>query len=214
MANIDGIITEDIGETIAISQTAYDNDGRKVGTVDFVDRANGYVLIQTNPFASRDLYIPFSLITNIDPRELYLSLSRDELKSGYADPPARFTMIGSVGGKEAAITIEASGYGGSPVVVERSKIHKLKKRVAVGARVFTSDMVDLGTVSRYDPATGWMMIDNGGPFGGPNLLLPVTIVEDVDTDSQYVYLVFSQADLERRQHLEPANVIFVEAVAP
>ena len=132
---------------------------------------------------------------------------RDELKSGYADPPARFTMIGSVGGKEAAITIEASGYGGSPVVVERSKIHKLKKRVAVGARVFTSDMVDLGTVSRYDPATGWMMIDNGGPFGGPNLLLPVTIVEDVDTDSQYVYLVFSQADLERRQHLEPANVI-------
>ena len=76
MANIDGIITEDIGETIAISQTAYDNDGRKVGTVDFVDRANGYVLIQTNPFASRDLYIPFSLITNIDPRELYLSLSR------------------------------------------------------------------------------------------------------------------------------------------
>lgn len=53
MANLDRIITEDIAETLAISQTAYDNDGRKVGNVDFVDRANGYQLCSV-----RKQYVP------------------------------------------------------------------------------------------------------------------------------------------------------------
>jgi hypothetical protein len=210
MANIEGTITEDISNTIAPGQTVYDNEGTGIGTVDSVDRQTGYLMVESNPFSEKDLYIPFSLITNIDPRELYLSLSRDELHSEYANPPARDTLVEDFDGKTTATTTEPSGYDGTPLVVEQAKIDHLKKRIATGDQVFTSDMVDLGAIKQYDPATGWMMVEKG-VMSKHDLMVPVTVVDSVNRDSREVYLVASQADLQRMQHLEPANVVFPQA---
>ncbi|MBV9279585.1 MAG: DUF2171 domain-containing protein [Chloroflexi bacterium] len=211
MANIEGIITQDIRNTIAPGLTVYDNESKKVGTVDDVDRATGYLMVHSNPFAEQDLFIPFSLITNIDPRELYLSRSRDELHRDYANPPARSTLVVDEDGKETATTTEASGYDGSPIVVDQARIDHLKKRIATGDHVYTADMVDLGTIKQYDPATGWMLVDEGIMSGKHDLMVPVTVVDNVDRDAQLVYLAVSRADLQRMQHVEPANVVFVEA---
>jgi hypothetical protein len=37
------------------------------------------------------------------------------------------------------------------------------------------------------------------------------LVDDVNRDSHEVYLATSQADLERMQHLQPADVVSVQA---
>ncbi|MBV9279008.1 MAG: PRC-barrel domain-containing protein [Chloroflexi bacterium] len=211
MANVEGIVTENVADTIAPGLTVYDNEGTKVGAVDDVDRATGYMMVGTNPFSSKDLYIPFGLITNIDPRELYLSRSKDELHRDYANPPARSTVVVDDDGKEVATTTEPSGYDGAPVVVERAKIDHLKKRIATGDQVYTSDSAGLGRIKQYDPATGWMMVERSSMSGKHDLMVPVTVVDDVNTDEHEVQLAVSQADLQRMQHLEPANVVFVQA---
>ncbi len=211
MANVEGMITEDIRSTIAVGLTAYDNEGKKVGTVDDVDRVTGYAMIQSNPFSGRDLYVPFSLITNIDPHDLFLSRSKEELKSNYANPPARSTLVEDFDGKETATTTEASGYDGTPLIVEQAKIDHLKKHIKIGGHVYSSDMADIGKIKQYDPATGWMMVEKGVLSSKRDLLIPVTLAEQVDKDSHDVYLVYSQADLQQMQQLEPANVVFVEA---
>jgi len=217
MANVEGIITLDVGSSIAIGLTAYDNESKKVGTVDVIDRETGYVGIRSNPFSDKDLYVPFSLITNIDPHDLFFSMSKSELRANYTNRPPRSTFVEELGGKETAVTSEPSGYDGTPRVVESVRIDSLKKRIAVGDHVYSSDMVDLGTIERYDRATGWMMVEKRAmptpstPQGTPDLLIPVTLVEQADKDAHTVYLVWSEAELRQRQHLEPANVVFVEA---
>src|SRR5579872_6922735 len=119
MATPEGKVTEDIASTIALSQDVYDNAGEKVGIVDNIDRHAGYVTVNVTPLYDKDLYIPFRLITNIDRRELFLSLPRDELKRDFAAPPPRTTLLTREGHAEIATTVEPSGYTGAPVAVER-----------------------------------------------------------------------------------------------
>lgn len=215
MANIEGIITEDIRKTISPGQKVYDNDGKQSGTVDLVDRDSGYFMVQKNPFSEKDLYVPFRLITNIDPRELYVSVSRDELYSDYANPPSRSTFVAPVGGEEVATTTEPSGYTGGPIVVERATLDEFRRRIAVDDHVYTTEMTDLGAIKRYDPTTGWMLVQEDGPTGMPptrrERMIPVTVVSDVNTDTHEVYLSVSSADLDRMKQMEPADVVFVEA---
>jgi hypothetical protein len=210
MANVEGIITEDISDTIAPDLTVYDIEGNKVGTVDSVDRETGWFIVRTSEFWERELYIPFSLITNIDPRDMFLSRSKDELHANYSNPPARSTLVEDMAGKETAITSEPSGYDGGPIVVERARIDKLRKDIVAGKHVYTSDNADLGTIKEYDSVTGMMTIEKG-VFSKHDLLVPVTVVDYVDSDSHEVYLAYSQADLQRMQHLEPVNVVMVQA---
>jgi hypothetical protein len=56
-----------------------------------------------------------------------------------------------------------------------------------------------------------MMVEKGALSDKHDLMVPVTVVEDVNRDSHEVYLVTSQADLERIQHPELADVVFVQA---
>jgi hypothetical protein len=210
MANVEGIVTENIKNTIAPDLTVYDHEGTKVGFVDEVDRETGWFMVSTSEFSDKDLYIPFTLITNIDPHDLFLSQSRDELRANYTNPPAHSTLVEDTDGTTTAVTSEPSGYDGRPIMVEQAKIDDLKKHIASGAHVYTSDSADLGTIKEYDAVTGMMMVEKG-VFSKHDLLVPVTIVDAVDHDSHEVYLASSQADLQRMQHLEPVNVVTVQA---
>lgn len=193
------VVTEDIAHSIALNQTVYDNEGKKAGIVDDYDRQTGYVKVETNPFSEKYLYIPFRLITNIDPRELYVSLSRDDLYRDYADPPPHFTVVERTGEKEVATTTEPSGYDGGPVVVDQARIDQLKQRVVLGDRVFGSDLQELGTIKQLSAARESMVVERG-LVSKHDLTVPVAVVDDVDTDRHAVYLAVSEADLERMQH--------------
>lgn len=213
MADTKGTITEDVANSIALGQTIYDNAGEKVGTVDDLDRPTGWLKSEVNPFSDAALYIPFRMITNIDPKELYVSRSKEELRRDYTTPPARTTQVDKVAGETVATTREPSGYDGTPLVVAEAKLDKLRNSITVGDLVLTADMVDLGTIKRYDGTTGWMMI--GKSLQARNdLLVPITLVSRVDNDVHEVYLASSQADLRGMQHLEPADVVFVDSKPP
>ena len=209
MTDTKGTITEDVAGSIVLGQAIFDNAGVRVGTVDDVDRATGWIKVEINPFSDKDLYIPFKLVTNVDPHELYLSQSRDVLRGEYSNPPARNTDVETILGEKIATTRQPSGYDGSPLVVDEANLDKIRKRVAVGDLVLTSDQVDLGTIKRYDGATGWMMIGNGLQARN-DLMVPITVVSHVDRDVAEVYLAASRADLRGMQHLEPVDVVFVD----
>ncbi len=200
-------ITEDIGNSITMGQTIYDVESEKVGTVDEVDRATGWFKAEVNPFSDKELYMPFKLITNIDPKEVYLSRTKDELRRDYTNPPARSTRVDTVLGEKVATTREASGYDGAPIVVDEANVEKNRKRIGEGYLVVTSDEVDLGTIKQYDPTTGWMLIGKTA-LSRNELLVPVTVVDDVNRQFAEVHLAVSAADLNAMKHLEPVDVVF------
>jgi hypothetical protein len=210
MSDNTGIINEYVAETIAPGQVVYDNVGKVVGSVDFTDTEHGYATVLTNPFSEEAVYIPFRLITNIDPQELYLSLPKEELDRDHRTPPPRSTTVERVSGTTVATTSEPSGYDGRRVVVDQVRLDELRLQIAVGDRVYTSELTDLGTIKQYDPVTGWMLVEKR-VIPKHDLMLPVTIVGDVDRLTQEVYLTVSESDLRRMQRAEPANVVFVDA---
>lgn len=222
MANVKEIVAEDVGKSIAIGQSVFDKASKHIGTVDQVDTATGYFSFEVlplpekrdNPFAEKALYVPFRLITNIDPRELYLSVSRDELVRDYSNPPPRTTVVVEEPGGQIATTTEPSGYDGLPVVVTHVNLDELKGRIAVGDHVYTSETTDLGKIDTYDPVTGWMLVEKGALDSKRYLMVPVSLVSDVNKETHEVYLVASGADLQSMQHLEPAYVVFVDANVP
>lgn len=215
MANIEGIITENIRDRIAPGQAVYDKMGSRVGEVSSVIRQTGYFTVDMTPFSKEegprprtDLYAPFSLITSIDLHELFLSVTTDELQREFAHWPARTVVVEGAPGSEVAVTTESNGYDGTPIVVERVPIGALRNRISVGDRVSTADYVDLGTIKQYDPLTGWMLVEKHLPPEKHDLMIPLSVVAQVDDSAHEVRLVTSQADLQRMQHLEPANVVF------
>lgn len=207
MSEQNDTITEDIANSIILGQTIYDVESAKVGTVDDVDRVTGWFKAEVNPFSDKELYIPFKLITNIDPKEVYLSRTKDELRRDYASPPARTTRVDTVLGEKIAKTREASGYDGAPIVVDEANVEKNRQRIGEGYVVVSSDEVALGTVKQYDPTTGWMLIGKT-TLSRNELLVPVTVVSEVNRQFGEVHLAVSAADLNAMKHLEPVDVVF------
>ncbi|HLJ67199.1 MAG TPA: hypothetical protein VKX16_07545 [Chloroflexota bacterium] len=221
MTTVNGIVFQNIKQAIAPELSVYDNAGTKLGEIDEVDRETGYFTVKMPPFADMErafdkttLVVPFRLITNIDPRELYLALCRDELLAQYANPPARSVVVEGAVGSETAVTSEPSGYDGSPMVVEQVFINSLRNRLTVGDHVLAADGVDLGTIKRYDSLTGWMLVEKGPPPRKHDVMVPVWVAAHVNEEAHQVRLVTSQADLQRMQHMEPANMVFAEADSP
>jgi len=213
MSNFEGLITENIADTIRPGLIIYDVEATKVGSVEMVDLDAGWFTATTDSFPdpARSLYLPFSLITNIDPHDLFVSRTRDELLASYTTTPPRTVTTVENGPSETAITYEVSGYGGEPIEVDRAQIDSLKAQIAVGQSVCTSDMTNLGTIKQYDAATGWMLIERGILAGKHDIMVPVTVVDSVDTEVMQVYLSVTQDDLQRMQRPNPADVVFVQA---
>jgi hypothetical protein len=215
MTNFEGTITLDIRQYLDYGLDVYDRQSKKVGTVDAYDRSTGYLAVRTAPFSDKDLYIPFSAITHIDPREVFVSLTKDELRREYGDPPPRTTLvveqIDPVTGEDdsRALTSEPSGYDGTPVIVDEAKIGKLAHHFAPGFHVYSSEMEPIGTVKQYDRETKQMLVERG-MFSKHDFRIPVALVDMVDRDHRDIYLAVSSADLKRMQNGASGGVVMVE----
>src|SRR5215469_9203082 len=97
-------ITVDIRDTLSVDQNVFDNTSTKVGVVDAVDRATGWVTIAAGALGTHELYVPFRLITYIDPHEPFLGASKDELNKHYSSPPQRTTAVVGGGSDASAST--------------------------------------------------------------------------------------------------------------
>lgn len=208
MENENLTITQDVADSLILEQTVFDVTGEKVGTVDEIDRDTGWFKLQINPLSDKDLYIPFKLVTNIDPKEVYLSATRQALHREFTDPPARTTEVQIVDGQEIATTRQASGYDGTPIIVDEANVGSLRKGIGEGYAVLTSDYASLGTIKRYDPVTGWILVGKTA-LTKYDLVVPVTVVSRIDRQFASVHLAVSEADLKAMKHLEPVDVVFV-----
>lgn len=185
-----------ISDTIAVDQNVFDNTSTKVGTIDSIDYATGWLTIAAGTLGTHELYVPFKLITFIDPHELFLGASKDELTRDYSSPPGRTTAVAGEGAAATSTTTEPSGYDGAPVVVNAATVAEVRNKIAPGFEVYTSDMAMLGTVNQYDPTTGLMMLDKG-PLSDHEVVVPITVVNEVDTSLAQVVLTASEADVKK-----------------
>jgi hypothetical protein len=214
MANKQGMILEDVARQMTTNLDVYDVDGHKVGKVVQYDTAAGWMMVEHGMFNEKDLYIPFSVITNIDQREVYVSATKDVLQRDYSSPPARTTVVETeddLGVVETtAVTAEPSGYDGAPVMVERTRVDDFRRKITPHMHVYAATGEEIGQVKRYDPVTGWMLVEKG-VFTRRDLYVPVTVVDAVDPEAKTVYLNVSTNDLQRMSDAAPADVFFVEA---
>ena len=201
-------ITQSVADNLIPEQTVFDVTGERVGSVDDIDRDTGWFKLELNPFSDKDLYIPFRLVTNIDPKEVYLSATKETLHREFNDPPARTTQIDRVDGQEIATTRQASGYDGSPVIVDQVDLDRVRKGIGEGYVVITSDDVSLGNIKRYDAVTGWILVGKTA-LSRYDLVVPVSVVSRIDRQFGSVHLAVSEADLKAMKHLEPVDVVFV-----
>jgi hypothetical protein len=201
-------ITEDLDQAVKPGAALYDSDGFKVGYVDVADRTNGWMMVGAGELELKSLYVPYRLVTSADEREIYVSVTKEDLRNDYAKRPPRSTTVAQVEGKTIATTTEPSGYDGRPAFVREVNIDKVRHKVALGQQVWTSDETDVGTVKQFDATTGYMLVEKG-VFSKHDFLLPISIVESVERGAGEIELVASKDDLERMQHLEPVNVVIL-----
>jgi hypothetical protein len=197
------VITVDVRQLLAPLQKVFDRDSTKVGAVTDFDLITGWVSITPTLLSAKHYHVPVTLITHIDPHELFLDATEEDLKRDYATPPARTTSVVGEGPGQTAITRQPSGYGGDAVVVQQARVDELRAEIRAHFRVFTSDGLNLGKVREYDATTGLMMLDKG-PFSKHDIVVPISVVESVDTLLGDIALVASKADMER---MTPVNLV-------
>lgn len=202
-------ITEDLIEGVKPGLSVFDMDAGRIGYVDAADPDRGWFRVNTDPLDLKPLWIPYRLVTNVDKRELLVSATKEDLRKEYSQPPARSTAVTTGGGRTIATTTEPSGYDGSAVEVATVDVDNVRERIFSGYHVWTSDRHELGITKRYDPMTGFLQVRRG-LLPGRDVLLPVTLVADVDKEAGNVTLVVSDADIRRMQHPEPVDVVILK----
>jgi hypothetical protein len=238
MADQYALERERIAGLIAVDQRVYDVNGDEIGPVAAYDTAAGWVKVERGLVKPTEFYIPFSAIADINTPfgaiadinqwQIVLALSSDTLQRDFTPPPPRTTVITRVAdgvnaaGETTAMTSEPSGYDGTPVVTACTDVETLQARLAAGMhayaatgdtlRVYTVDGERVGSLTRYDARSGWMLVEHG-MLGRHDVYVPVTVVGSVNLDAGEVYLTVGTIDLQRLQGTEPAHVVFVEAQA-
>lgn len=202
-----GVITLNIREFMDYGLTVFDVSSKKVGTVFSYETALGYMSVRPHPLSERLLHIPFSAITHIDPRELFISHTREEAYRLYDDPPPRSTLVEErtdpITGEDIsrAITMEPSGYDGTPIPVEDVNFGKLMHHIAPGFDVYSSEAEHVGTVKRVD-RTEQRILVKSGPFSKETLVVPFAFTDFVDREERLIYLSVSNADLRHHPLVE------------
>ena len=210
MSDHDGTITLTIHEYMDYGLSVFDVNSTKVGTVDEYDRTTGYMKVRPHPLSDRRLHIPFNAITHIDPREVFVSSTREEAHRLFRDPPPRSTLVEErldpITGEDdsEALTTEPSGYDGVPAVVDDVAVGKLAHHIAPGFRVLSSEGEDLGTVAHYDRTIGQMLIRSGRGSRSA-FAVPIAFLDFVDREDRAIYLSVSAADLARHPTVELDN---------
>jgi hypothetical protein len=201
--NVEGVITVDVRDTLALDQNVFDSLNKKIGEVGYVDDETGWFTIAAGPMYDKQYFVPMTMVKYIDPNELFLSATKDDLQRDYSTPPPRTTSVEGEGPATTATTRQQSGYGDASVVVHQARLSDLRTMIDVDFRVYTADMVDLGKVREYDSATGLMILDKGRP-STHDIVVPITMVDRVEAESHEIVLIASKADVER---ITPVNLV-------
>ena len=196
----------DNARTVKSGVDVYDKDGHEIGFVEQASDAQGWMQVEVVHLGLHRLWIPEGLVRSADNLRVFLTVTRDEL-AGYADPPARETEVVHREGRALAVTRQASGRDGAPVVTSDVDVDGVRSLVALGQHVWTADGQELGTIKEFDRRLSYALIESGILSRKRDLLVPIHLIADVNRDEGVVTLAVRTADLDRIRRLEPVNVI-------
>jgi hypothetical protein len=185
----------------------HDRDGQKVGYVDQVSDAQGWMQVEALGFGLQKLWVPYRLVKSVDEREVFLTVTKPELHSEFAEPPERKVEVSEREGRTIAVTTEPSGHDGKPVVVGEVDLDQVRKLLAIDQRVWTSDGVEVGRIKEFDATMGFALLEKGVLSRKRDVLMPVHLVADVDRDEGVVMLAVREADLKRMLRVEHVDVV-------
>src|SRR5262245_24479036 len=204
---MDKTVIEDVGQAVKVGLNVFDRDGAQVGYVDQVDKQHGWMLVRSGDFDQKRLWIPYRLVKSVDEREIFVNMLRGGIEAEFAKPPARSTVVAEVEGKKTATTTELSGYDSKPAIVSEVDVDRLKQRLAVDQRVWTSDDSEVGRIKDFDASGRYMVVETGALSRRHQVLVPIALVADVEREAAEVTLAVSEADVERMKTPEPADFV-------
>jgi hypothetical protein len=204
------LVIEDIDAVIREGLVVYDADGERIGYLRDYSTAAAYLMVRTGLLAHKDLYVPFSAIRSIDPRDVYLNLDRDALTGDYsAPPPATIVVEG-----DSAATVVPSGYDGRPAEVNRVQLATVRRDLARGMAVYATSGEKMGTVDGIDDQVGYMLVKEHH-FSKKDLFIPFAAITSIDRAYGEVFLAFSKdVLLKDYAQLPDGMVLRVDAAAP
>ncbi len=210
---MDKTITEDVGNAVKVGLTVYDGDGSKVGYVDQVDKHHGWMLVRAGAVDQNKLWIPYRFVKSVDAREIFLTALKGWLEADFNHPPARSTKVTKAEGRTVATTTEPSGYDGQPVVTSEVDLDHIKRLLAVGQQVWTSDDVAIGAIKNFDKESRYIVVEKGHLSIKHSVLVPMALLADVVREAAEATLAVSMADLDGMKHHEPADSV-IELQSP
>jgi hypothetical protein len=190
------IVIESIDQYLEDGMSVYDENGEKVGNVKMYSTTAGYLMVGTGAFEHEDLYIPFRLIHNIDPQEIFLSAPADMLASRFRQAPQTHTIVETrmISGPDGSTTPQTrevqtieSGYSGGSVELSAVDVGNVADRLAVGMVVYDSNAKRLGDITQYDSSRSLMVVEKG-IFNPRDLVVPFSAIKEIHPDVLTVYL--------------------------
>jgi ribosomal 30S subunit maturation factor RimM len=176
------VVTEDIDKSMRVGLAVYDASGDRIGTVREYSTTAGYIMVQARALGHTCLYVPYRAIRTIDPKEIYLSLHKDELVQEYSAPPRSRMVVEH----ELAREVVFSGYDGSLVEVNRVNLETARKDLAVGMTVLDLNGERIGSVEGFDTMESYMLVSQ---IPGRNALsIPFGAIATIDQVYGKVFL--------------------------
>lgn len=207
-------LVENIDQYLADGMPVYDSDGDKIGNVKMYSATAGYLMIGSGAFEHDSLYVPFRLISNIDPQEIFLAETRDVLTARYTQPPKISTFTeerlitdedGTLVTRKHDVQMVESGYNGLPATTNSVDTRKIGKRLAVGMIVYDVDAERVGDIKQYDTTRNLLMVEKG-IFKPQVLVVPFSAIDRVETDTFTVFL-----NLPRDVVVKEHTMLFADA---
>lgn len=79
----------DVGKKVKTGLDVFDQDGKKLGFVDYAGAAQGWMQVGVPDPGLQKPWLPYRLIKSVDEREVILTETRHDLRTAYKEPPAR-----------------------------------------------------------------------------------------------------------------------------
>ena len=212
-ADLRQTLLERIDQHLEDGVPVFDENGEKVGNVKMYSTRAGYLVVGSSFFEETDIYIPFRLIRNIVPDEIFVSASKETLATQYAQPPQTQTIVetllvagpgGSMPPETREVQVLQSGYDDAPVELNAVPLPSVTDRLAVGMVVYDSNGERLGDITDYDTTRGLLVVEKG-IFKPRAFSVPLSSIKEIDLDTFTVYLSMPEDALGREQSILPTN---------
>jgi ribosomal 30S subunit maturation factor RimM len=191
----------------------YDSNSEQIGHVKMFSTVAGYLIVGHGPVEKDNLYIPFRLIQNIDPREIFLSEPKQTLLAGYATPPKISTLTEhrlvrtpdrGLKTESRQAQIVQSGYDGLPARINSVDTDSIAHRLAVGMAVYDASGARLGDVTQYDAARSLFAVESR-IFKPQVLFVPFSAIQSIDGEAFTVHLALPRDVIVKSHSMLPAD---------